>query len=415
MPPLGDDLEMMGRRVAYWVLLLVLLGSLLLAACQSGSAKLAQVYVSLPLRGPGGTTSIGERIKRGIQLAFDEVGNQVGNTQINVVYLDDGNEIGQWEIAKEEENAQKAIDDGAVAYIGPYNSGAAKQSIPILNRAGLLQISPSATWPGLTKPGFAQGEPGIFYPTGQRTFFRTTPTDDAQAPAAALWARSLGLRTYYILDDGEAYGIGIANLFSRYAQQIGLYKLAQQTIDKTATDYSAILEAVKKADPDLVYFGGTVANGAPRLLKQMREMGIDAACMGPDALMDPSLIEMAGPAAEGVYVTFVGVPPEQLKTDRAQSFVANYEKANQNETPASFEAYGYDAGLAVIAAIAQADRTNTLNRAGVLAAMQTLPDLEGVNGTYDFDRNGDNAAFRSVSGSVVQNGVFSFVQALNAP
>jgi hypothetical protein len=69
----------------------------------------------------------------------------------------------------------------------------------------------------------------------------------------------------------------------------------------------------------------------------------------------------------------------------------------------------------VIAAIAQADWTRTLNRAGVLVAMQKLPDLAGVNVTYDFDRNGDNTSSRSVSSSSVQNGVFNFVQALNAP
>ncbi len=404
---------MIGRRVPYWVLITALFGSLLLAACQSGNAKVVRVYVSLPLRGPSDTKSIGERIKQGIQLAFDEVGNQVGSTQIDLVILDDGNEVGQWQPELEANNAQKAVaDESAVAYLGPYNSGAAKVSIPILNRAGLLQISPSATWPGLTKPGFAQGEPGIFYPTGQRTFFRTTPTDDAQAPAAALWARSLGLKTYYVLDDGEAYGAGIANLFSRYAQQIGLVESAHQMIDKTATDYRPILEAVKKANPDLVYFGGTVANGAPRLLQQMREMGIKAAFMGPDALMDPSLIEMAGPAAEGVYITFVGIPPDQLKTDRAQKFNKDYRDRYQGEAPESFSSYGYDAGLAVIAALKNAP---TPDRAGVLAGLQTLPSFEGANGTYVFDRNGDDASLRSVSGSIVENGAFKFVQTLNAP
>ncbi len=409
----GNERAMIGRRVSYWVLIAVLLGGLLLAACRAGNAKVVRVYVSLPLQGPSqDTTSIGERIKQGIQLAFDEVGNRVGNIQIDLVILDDGNDVGQWQPDREANNAQEAAaDEAAVAYLGPYNSGAAKVSIPILNRAGLLQISPSATWPGLTKPGFAQGEPGIFYPTGQRTFFRTTPTDDAQAPAAALWARSLGLRTFYVLDDGEAYGAGIANLFVRYAQQIGLYESAHQTIDKTATDYRPILEAVKQADPDLVYFGGTVANGAPQLLQQMRAMGIQAAFMGPDALMDTSLIEMAGLAAEGVYVTFVGVPPDQLTTDMARKFYGNYQET-YHEVPESFAAYGYDAGLAVIAALKNAP---TLDRAGVRAGMQTLPALDGANGTYVFDRNGDNAALQLVSGSMVENGAFKFVQTLNVP
>ena len=175
---------MIGRRTPYWVLITAILGGLLLAACQAGNAKgeksalVARGVVSLPLQGPSpDTQSVGERIKQGIQLAFDEVGPaQVGSTQLDLVILDDGNEAGQWQPDKEANNAQQAVgekrlrtrsDETAVAYLGPYHSGAAKVSIPILNRAGLLQISPSATWPGLTKPGFAQSEPGIFYPTGQ--------------------------------------------------------------------------------------------------------------------------------------------------------------------------------------------------------------------------------------------------------
>jgi branched-chain amino acid transport system substrate-binding protein len=167
---------MIGRRTPYWVLITAVLGGLLVVACQAGNAKVARVVVSLPLQGSSpDTQSVGERIKQGIQLAFDEVGPaQVGGPQLDLVILDDGDEAGQWQPDKEADNAQQAVgeksaraDETALAYLGPYHSGAAKVSIPILNRAGLLQISSSATWPGLTKPGFAQSEPGIFYPTGQ--------------------------------------------------------------------------------------------------------------------------------------------------------------------------------------------------------------------------------------------------------
>ena len=155
---------MRSGSVSRWMFLAALLVALLLAACQGGGQQAARVYVSLPLKGPSpNTTSMGESIRRGIELAFEEVGNQVGNIPIDLQIRDDGNETGQWQTEAESKNAQEAAaDPAAVAYIGPYNSGAAKVSIPILNRAGLLQISPSTTWPGLTKPGFAQGEPGIF-------------------------------------------------------------------------------------------------------------------------------------------------------------------------------------------------------------------------------------------------------------
>jgi branched-chain amino acid transport system substrate-binding protein len=354
---------------------------------------------------------MGESIKRGIELAFEESGNQVGSTQVELTILDDGNSTGQWLAEAEARNArQAAADDSAVAYIGPYNSGAAIISIPILNRAGLLQISPSATWPGLTKPGFAQGEPGVFYPTGKRTFYRPVPTDEKQGPAAALWARSLGLRTFYTLDDGEAYGAGVASLFSNYAQQIGMFEVGRQTIDKTAADYRSVLEAVKQADPDLVYFGGTVANGAPRLLQQMREMGIAAKVMGADALVDQNLIDVAGVAADGVYATFIGVPPDRLTTAIGTKFYAAY-KARYGEEPRVFSQYGYDAGRAVVAALGRAPAPD---RAGVLAGLQAVPSLEGTTDTYVFDRVGDTS-LRGVSGMQVESGVFKFVERLNVP
>jgi branched-chain amino acid transport system substrate-binding protein len=391
---------------------MALLAALLLGACGGGGQRTARVYVSLPLQGPSpNTTSMGESIKRGIELAFEEIGHQVGSLQIELQILDDGNSTGQWLPEAEARNAQQAAaDDSTVAYIGPYNSGAAMISIPILNRAGVLQISPSATWPGLTKPGFAQGEPGVFYPTGKRTFFRLVPTDEKQGPAAALWARSLGLRTFYVLDDGEAYGAGVASLFSNYAQQIGMLELGRQTIDKTAADYRAVLEAVKQADPDLVYFGGTVANGAPRLLQQMRELEIDAKVMGADALVDQNLSDVAGAAADGVYATFIGVPPDQLKATIGKKFYETY-KARYGEEPGVFSQYGYDAGRAIIAALGRAPAPD---RAGTLAGLQAVPALEGTTDTYVFDRAGDTS-LRWVSGMRVENGVFKFVERLKVP
>lgn len=409
----------MDRSVSRWMLFVALLAALLLAACQSGGQRLVRVYISLPLQSPNpNTTSMGESIRRGIELAFKEaeVGNQVkavdgSSIQIVLEVSDDGNATGQWQLDRETDNAQKAAaDPQAVAYIGPYDSGAAKVSIPILNSAGLLQISPSATWPGLTKPGFAQGEPGVFYPTGKRTFFRMVPTDDKQGPAAALWARSLGLRTFYVLDDGETYGVGVASLFASYAQQIGLFAVGRQTIDKTATDYRAVLETIKALDPDLVYFGGTVANGAPRLLQQMREMGIDAKVMGADALVDQNLIDMAGSSAEGVYATFIGVPPDQLTTEVGKKFYQAYQE-RYGEAPGVFSQYGYDAAQAIIAAI---NRARTIDRAGVLAGLQAVPSLDGTTEIYVFDRAGDTS-LRWVSAMVVENSKFKFVERLSVP
>ena len=87
------------------------------------------------------------------------------------------------------------------------------------------------------------------------------------------WARDLKFRSFYVLDDGEAYGASVAALFARRAAQLGLTNTGHQTIDKTAKDFEAVLAEVKQARPDVVYFGGTVATGAALIVKQIERAG----------------------------------------------------------------------------------------------------------------------------------------------
>lgn len=397
------------RQVGRRLLALLLVLATLLPACQPTGTTVVRVYVSFPMKGP----RIGGSIVHGIQLAFSEIPNsRIGNTQIELSILDDGDDNGLWQSSTEISITQKAVSDTlAVAYIGPMNSGAAMLSLPMTNRAGMVQISPSTTWPGLTKPGFAQGQPAIFYPTGKRTFFRTCSTDDLQGPAAALWARDLKFRSFYVLDDGEAYGAGVAALFARRAEQVGLLNLGQQTIDKTAQDYSTVLSAVKQANPDVVYFGGTVATGAARLVEQLRALGIKSAFMGPDAILDTALIADAHGAAEGVYATFVGAPPDQLTTDRGKAFYAKFKQVYGDE-PEAFAQSGYDAAQVIIAAMQRAEQQKQpITRATVLANVNSATTYEGAIGSFTFDRTGDTQV-TVVSGNVVQNGVFKFAQLL---
>lgn len=387
-----------------WLAALLMALTTLLSACQSSGGNLVRVYASFPLRGP----KIGGGIVKGIQLAFDEIDSRVNNTQIELVILDDGDESGQWQAAAEVTNTLQAVNDPiAVAYLGPMNSGAAKLSLPITNRAGMIQISPSTTWPGLTKVGFAQGEPAILYPTGKRTFYRTCTTDDVQGPAAAVWAKDLNFQSFYVLDDGEAYGAGVAALFARRAEQIGLTNLGHQTIDKTAKDFRDVLTEVKAAQPDVVYFGGTVANGAALIVQQMRTMGITAAFMGPDAIVDTTLIDVAGLAAEDTYATFVGAPPDQLTNKTGQKFYNEF-KEKYNEEPEAFAALGYDAARVLIEAMTRAGR---IDRASALAGIGAVQSFDGTAGQFEFDRNGDTT-ITLVSGNIVQGGVFKFAKVL---
>src|SRR5207249_3785418 len=149
-------------------------------------------------------------------LAVSEVGGVVAGHCLEVVNLDDASpQTGKWDGAVEAENANKAVGDPlAIVYIGTYNSGAAKVSIPITNRAHMAQVTPANTYPGLTKKrGAAPGEPEIYRPGGFVNYFRPIPADDIQGAVGAKWAKRLGAKKVYVLNDQELYGKGIADVF----------------------------------------------------------------------------------------------------------------------------------------------------------------------------------------------------------
>src|SRR5262249_5692865 len=148
---------------------------------------------------------------------------------------------GQWDPAVESQNAEKAIrDPDVMGYIGTYNSGASKISMPILNNASLVMVSPANTYPGLTKPGLGEPqEPKVYQPTGKLNFFRVVPADDIQGAFGAEWAKELGAKKVFVLHDREVYGQGIATFFKSNAEKLGLTVLGFEGIDNRASNYKS--------------------------------------------------------------------------------------------------------------------------------------------------------------------------------
>lgn len=368
-----------------------------------GEEKVIKIVTSNPMR----TIQAGSDIVNAVKLAFDEVDNTVAGYKIEIVVEDDGDENGQWHDYLEEEIAKRAVaDPDVMVYIGTYNSGAAKISIPITNKAGLVQISPVNTWPGLTKAGFLPGEPGIFYPTGVRTYFRVCPTDAVQGPAGAVWAEELGFSNIYIFDDGESYGKGIANLFEERVVELGLNVLGHDSINPE--NAKERLDAIRYQNPDLIYFGGVTANGAIPLAKGIKEFNMSAKLMGPDGIMEQSFVDDCGDAAEGVYLTIVGLPPTEL-TGKGEEFVDNY-RAKYNKEPGPVSSFGYEAANVAILAI---ERAGMKDRGKILEEVSKIKDYDGLFGTWSFDQNGDTT-LTIISGNMVKDGAFVFEKLLSA-
>ena len=374
-----------------------MLSSVFLSGCAEKQETI-KIVTSFNMRG----VSAGEDTVNGVKLALEEVDYKVGNFDIELVIEDDGDENGVWLGDLEKGIAERAVaDKDVMVYIGSAGSGAAKSSIPILNKAGLVQISPHNTWPGLTQSGFLPGEPGIFYPTGKRNYFRVIPTDAIHGPAGAIWAQELGAKNVYIFNSGDAYGIGIANLFEKKAREIGLNVLGHETLILKKADYDAELKALIPLEIDLVYFGGLAPDGSVPLVKSVKKI-LGVKFMGADGIVDSAFIVGGGAATEATYATTAALPPSELKGTK---FYSDYLKEYGKE-PAGYSALGYETAKIALMAI---ERAGVKDRNAILNEVANVRNYDGLFGTWSFDENGDTT-LRVVSGNKVIGGEFVFLK-----
>ncbi|GAB4122447.1 MAG: hypothetical protein Fur005_09230 [Roseiflexaceae bacterium] len=379
-------------------------------AAPAAAGEVIRIVSSLPRQGASkGQT---DAVVNAIKMRLEEDNYQACGGQFKIDYqdLDDSTAAaGKWDAATETANANKAVGDADVmVYIGTFNSGAAKLSMPILNQANLVMISPANTYTGLTKPGKGEpGEPEVYFPSGQKNYTRVVTADDVQGAAAAEWAKALGAIKVYILDDQEVYGKGVADMFEIKAKEIGLEVLGRDGIDGKAQNYTSLMTKIASLGPDLVYFGGIVDNNAGQLIKDMRAAGMapdKVKFMGPDGIQTDSFTTAAGAeTAEGTYATIAGLPTEKLG-EKGQNFYANYEKKFGLKAE-SYGIYGYEAANVALAAI---NSVCQKDRAAIRDAVFATKDFDGVLGKWSFDANGDTT-LADIQGFQIVNGKWEVV------
>ena len=375
-----------------------------------GRPNVIKIVSSLPRTGSANAQST--TIVNGIKMAIDEVAGKVGAFSLTYEDWDDASaKKGDWDPEVEAANADKAVKDpNVMVYIGTYNSGAAKISMPVLNRAGLVQISPGNTYSGLTKPGMGEpNEPDIYRPSGKIGFFRVVPADDLQGAMGARWMKQMGAKTVYLLDARDLYGRGIVDVFEQTAGDIGLRVVGREGIDPKAQEYKSVMTKIKALNPDFVYFGGTTQNNAGQIAKDMLAVGLTAKLMAPDGCFDSAFIQAAG--AENLngraFITFGGVPPSKL-TGLGAKFVESYRKA-YNKDPEAYGVYGYVAAQVALAAIEKAGKKD---REAIRAAVEAYKTDDSALGPFSFDKNGDTT-MAVMSGNEVKDGKFEFMTLLS--
>jgi len=351
-----------------------LLVSLLIAAW-SGAAP-AQQVVTIGVAGPlsGEIAHLGKAMENGAALAVEDLnarGVVIGGRKVvfRLQSEDDAADPKQGTAV-----AQKLVDAGVSVVIGHATSGTTVPASRIYNAAGIPQISPSATAPAYTRQQFAGA-------------LRVVANDNMLGSALGRYAvEQLGARRIAVIDDRSAYGQGVADEFVKRAQADapGVHIVARAYTLPKATDFAAILTAIRAKQPDLIFFGGMDAT-AGGILRQMKALGMDLRFMGGDGICTEALPALAanGVRDDAVYCAEAG-GIDAAHQQAVDAFVARFHARFHSDIQ-TYAPYAYDATMAAAAAMQQAGSWEPAKYLPVLRQIR----YPGLTGTIQFDRNGD--------------------------
>jgi branched-chain amino acid transport system substrate-binding protein len=376
----------------------------------SSSGSNLTIYSSMPLQGDSRAQS--QAVVNGETLALEQAGGKAGKYSIKLVSLDDSTATaGKWDPGAVSSNARKASEDkSTIAYIGEFNSGASAVSIPTLNRAGILQVSPSNTYVGLTRAeGAEPGEPDKYYPTGKHTYGRVVPADHIQAAAQVTYQKDAGCTKLYVLNDKEVYGKGIGDAVQKLATAQGLTVLGNDGIDTKAANFRSLAAKIKSKGADCMFFGGITDNKANQVWDDVHAALPDAKLFGPDGVAETAFASKLSPSEQAVtYITNPTLDPK-LYPPSAAKFFSDY-KAKFNVDAEPYAIYGYEAMNDALLAIKNAGSND---RSAVIDQFFKIKDRSSVLGTYSIDENGDTT-LSDYGGNRVKDGKLVFDKVIKA-
>jgi branched-chain amino acid transport system substrate-binding protein len=359
----------------------------------SASGKTVDIYSSLPLQGANISQTV--PLVNGIKLALSQAGGKAGQWTVNYQSLDDSTAAaGKWDPGQTAANARKvATDPKAVYYIGEFNSGASEVSIPILNQAGLPQVSPANTYVGLTTnlSGSAPGEPQKYYPSGTRTYLRIVPIDSIQAASDLIAMKQAGCTKVAVANDKEAYGGGLATLLGLEKGFYGVNIVSNTGIDPTSPNFRSFASTIQGQGADCFFFAGITANGAVQIVKDVNSALPKAKIFGGDGVCSDTWTSAAKggvPAAIDPLIQCTVATLDLAAYPGGKDFLAAYKAKYGTANPDPYAIYGYEVmklGLDTIAKLGAQGNS----KSDVLKALFATTQRNSVLGTYGFDKNGD--------------------------
>ena len=355
------------------------------------------IATDLPMQGASRTQTL--QIVDAVRYVLEQRGWKAGERNVAFQACDDATaQAGKWDSGKCSQNAKAyARNEDVVAIIGTFNSGCAAIEIPVLNNApdgGVAMVSPANTFVCLTAsapaPICTQAEPDKYYPTGERNYARLVANDAYQGAALAQFAQDQGIKSVYILNDKEAYGLGVATNFREAAEHLGIEVAGFAAWDPKASSYEALMRKIKGTGADAVFLGGLIdENGGQVIKDKVAVLGPNdgpVKLLAPDgftaqATLDPE--EGGAREAVGMYSSVAGLPPDRL-TGEGKQFVTAFKKRLKGRPIEPYAAYGAQSADVVLNAIEQSDGS----RSGVIDAIFET-NMQGVLGKVDFTEEGD--------------------------
>jgi branched-chain amino acid transport system substrate-binding protein len=372
------------------------------------------IYSSLPLQGPSGSNS--QQMVNGEKLALSEAGGRIGPFKVSYLSMDDSNaRSGEWDPGITATNAKTAAEDtSTIAYLGDYNSGASAVSLPLINASGILQISPSSPYVGLTSSLDAgQDEPERFYPSGKRTFGRLQPGDPAQAEAQVRLMEGLGVKRLYVLNDEGPFEVPLSEIVAGDAQRAGIAVAAQDNLDMTHTSATTSFESevakVAASGAQAVFFAGGTGTGTVALWKQLHRADPKLLLLGSSDMVNSEFIsEIGAEAGANTYLT-TPILPAGLYPHPAAQVLARYRRVFGSEGNA-YALYGYEAMSAALLAIRRAGVRGN-NRQAVVDQFFAIRNRNSVIGRYSIEPDGETT-LSSYGSDRVENGQAVFYKVL---
>lgn len=374
---------------------LLLLGSIVLVACQQQATctdKIGCVEVkkgdpihlayAMVISGPDAT--LGTDSRNGIEIAIADKGGKLLGHDIKFDGEDDqcSAEGGQ------SAGTKLAADPTIVSIFGTSCSSAARVAMPLWSKAGFTVVSASNTAPDLTLAGNENNHPG---------YLRTAHSDVVQGAAAAKFAwEKLGVKKAATIHDGSIYADSLQQVFADEFKKLGGEITAQESVDPNQTDMSGVLSSIASGAPELIYHPIFIQAGVQLILQTRQTPGLEKTYnMGADGMFSPDVMEGAGEAVEGVFVSSPDFT--QFGPDYEAKFKPAYKAKFGSDPVSIFHAHAYDAFnmiYACVEKVAQGDKNGgniLVGRQALRDCMYATKDFKGLTGNLTCSPTGDCA------------------------